>query len=74
MSEANQTAVPTQARKKWNLKPGQKLMWDLSGDVMKVMPMPTNWAKYMKGLGSEVWKGVDIKKYIDEMREDRYVA
>jgi len=25
----------------------------------------------LRGLGKEIWQGVDVKKYLDELRDDR---
>lgn len=72
ISEANQTAVPSLARKLLELKPGDKLLWDLnpSNKTVTLKPAPNKWGNYMKGLGKGLWKK-DAQTYINEIRTDR---
>ena len=73
ISEANQTAVPSLIRKKLDLEPGDKLLWELeSGSKsVKLTPAPKQWGKYMRGLGKQVWKNTDTESYIHKLRQDR---
>lgn len=73
ISVANQTAVPAPVRKKLNLKPGDKLLWqvDEKTQIAKVTTLPRKWGTYMRGLGQETWKGLGVDKYIKDGRKDR---
>lgn len=73
VSEANQTAVPSLIREKLDLKPGDKLLWELSKSeqTVKLKPAPRLWGQYMRGLGKTSWAGTDTKKYLKKLREDR---
>lgn len=73
LSNVNQTAVPSSVRKVLNLKKGDKILWeiDINSGSAKITTLPKNWGTYMRGLGAEVWKGVNVEEYIKELREDR---
>lgn len=71
ISSANQTAVPSNVRKKMNIKAGDKIVWQIGNDGVTIKILPSDWGSYMKGLGKEVWKGVDVKKYIEDGRKNR---
>lgn len=60
--------MPKEVRKKRKLKPGQKLNWVISDNVVTLMPLPTNWGTYMWGLGKEVWKGVNIFEELEVVK------
>lgn len=73
LSRAKQTAVPAHVIKVLGLTPGDNLIWDLETDkkTVKVTPIPAKLGDYMSGLGKDVWKGIDVEKYIKEGRKDR---
>ena len=33
-------------------------------------PAPKDWAKYTRGLGKNIWKGLDIEQYIQSLRQE----
>lgn len=73
LSIANQTAVPSLVRKMLNLKPGDKLLWEMETvrKLIKIKPFPRKWGKYMRGLGKNIWINTDTDKYIKDLRRDR---
>ncbi len=74
MSSRNQIVIPAKIRKALSLKAGDKLMWSVINvnNRLKVLaePKPKNWAEYSLGLGKEIWKGVDVDKYIKDLRDE----
>lgn len=71
ISIANQTAVPSQIRKLWQLRPGDKLLWNIKEpDSIMITPLPARMGSYMRGLGKNVWPQ-DAQKYVKTLREDR---
>lgn len=74
ISSRNQTVIPAKIRRKLKLKAGDKLFWRLIrvGDDHKIIAekQPKSWAEYSLGLGKHIWKGVDIKKYIEDLRNE----
>lgn len=75
VSVSNQTAIPSLIRKILGLKPGDRLLWkiDKAEKIVKLKPLPRLWGTYMRGLGKEVWEGIDVEKYIKEGRKDRKI-
>lgn len=73
LSKSNQLAAPALLRKYLDLKPGDKIIWsiDPAQKTAKVKAAPKFWGTYMSGLGSNVWKGVNVEKYIRDLRKDR---
>lgn len=68
VSSKNQIAIPAEARRKLKIKGGDTLMYLVIGDQLVLMQEPKDWVEYTRGLGKEVWEGVDVQQYIDELR------
>ena len=64
------THVPDEIIRKAGLKTGDHIIWyyDEVKNQIIITSKPKSYAKAMRGLGSEIWKGVDPVKY---MREER---
>ena len=63
-----QITIPQKARKKLNIKKGDRLLVDVQDGVLVLIPEPRGYTSHLQGLHSEIWKGVDIQKYINEER------
>ena len=68
VSAKYQIAVPQIARKKLNIKKGDRLLVDVQDGVIVLIPEPKRYATYLQGLHGEIWKGVDVQKYINDER------
>jgi len=68
VSAKYQIAVPQIARKKLNIKKGDRLLVDVQDGVIVLIPEPKRYTNYLAGLHSEIWKGVDTQKYLNEER------
>lgn len=68
VSAKYQIAVPQIARKKLNIKKGDRLLVDVQDGVIVLIPEPKRYTNYLAGLHSEIWKGVDTKEYLNEER------
>jgi AbrB family looped-hinge helix DNA binding protein len=64
-----QITLPKAVREKLNIKAGDRLLADVQDRVMVLIPKPGRYTESLKGLHSEIWKNVDVKKYLDEERE-----
>ena len=69
VSAKYQIAVPQVARKKLNIKKGDRLLVDVQDGVIVLIPEPRRYTEYLQGLHGEIWKGVDIQKYLDGERD-----
>lgn len=73
ISKSNQLAVPALLKKLLGLEAGDKILWNIDpiNKTAQVKIAPKLWGSYMSGLGSDTWKGVDVEKYIKDLRQDR---
>jgi len=72
VSSKYQVVIPKEIRKKVNLKPKEEVevTLDIKSAGIIIRPKIKNWAKYMRGLGKEIWRKIDVEKYIKEERKD----
>jgi AbrB family looped-hinge helix DNA binding protein len=69
VSKRYQIAVPAIARQLLNIKSGDRLLVDIQGGILVLIPEPKNYTDTMAGLHKEVWEGMDAQKYVDQERE-----
>jgi AbrB family looped-hinge helix DNA binding protein len=69
VSAKYQIAVPQIARKKLNIKKGDRLLVDVQDGVIVLIPQPARFADHLKGLHHEIWDGTETKRYLDGERE-----
>ncbi len=68
VSAKYQIAVPQIARKKLNIKKGDRLLVDVQDGVIVLIPEPRRYTEYLQGLHGEIWKGVDVQEYLSGER------
>ena len=64
-----QITILQMARKKLNIKKGDRLLVDVQDGVIVLISEPKHYTGYLKGLHSEIWKGVEVQNYIKGERE-----
>jgi len=71
LNEDRSIKIPEEILKKAGLKPGIDIIWLYDEDTRQILLMkkPDNFAKAMRGLGKELWQGIDVNAYIKEERE-----
>jgi AbrB family looped-hinge helix DNA binding protein len=62
-------SIPQIARKKLNIKQGDRLLVDVQDGVIVLIPQPKHYTEYLQGLHGAMWKGVDIQKYLNRERD-----
>jgi AbrB family looped-hinge helix DNA binding protein len=70
LSSKYQIVIPKEARKYAGLKTGDKLMVEGTGGKIILWKAPADYTEYMAGLHKEIWKKVDVEKYISALRKD----
>ena len=69
-----QTVIPAKIRAATRLRMNESLIWRViqNGDrpMIVVFPRPKNWARYLSGLGKEVWRDVDADTYLKKLKEE----
>lgn len=69
VSSKFQVVIPKKTRDVLGIKAGDKLIFDYRDGVVALLARPTDFVEFMRGLGCEVWKGVDVAKYLKGERE-----
>jgi hypothetical protein len=74
ISSKYQTVVPADVRRAMNLGAGDALIWQLIrvNGIPKAVaePKAKNWTAHTRGLGQPVWQNIDIKQYINDLRDE----
>jgi hypothetical protein len=47
---------------------GDRLLVDVQDGVIVLIPEPKRYADYLQGLHGEIWKGIDVQKYLNGER------
>jgi len=68
LSSKNQVVIPRDARDALHLKPGNRLLVHVDGDLLIMRPEPSDYVQALAGLHKEVWKGIDTDEYLREER------
>ena len=71
VSAKGQVVIPKQLREALGINPGDELLMVRSGDRIIVMKKPGSFVEALRGLGKEIWEGVEPVEYVREMRRDR---
>jgi len=69
VSSRNQIALPSEARKKLNIRSGDRLLVDVQDGVLVLVPQPQDYVAAMAGLHREVWEGLDTEAYLNQERD-----
>ena len=71
VSVKGQVVIPKELREALGIRPGDELLMVRSGDRIIVMKKPESFVEALRGLGKEIWEGVEPVEYVREMRRDR---
>lgn len=61
----HQITVPQGVCRKLHLKKGDYLLVDVQDGMIVLMPEPKHYSDHLQGLHSEIWKGIDVQKYLN---------
>ncbi len=68
VSSRYQIAIPSVVRRKLGIRTGDRLLVDVRGDHVILMPEPEDFARHLQGLHREVWEGEDPQEYVRRER------
>jgi AbrB family looped-hinge helix DNA binding protein len=69
LNSRNQITIPKSVYEKLNIKKGDRLLVDVQDGVIVLIPEPKRYSEYLQDLHSEIWKGIDVQKYINGERD-----
>ena len=70
VSTKHQIAVPSAARAKLGIKAGDRLEVTVTDDAIVLTKRPARPSDRLRGLGADIWAGVDPVDYVRELRRD----
>ncbi len=70
VSTKHQISLPSEARNKLGIQPGDRLSVEITDDAMILRRRPARPSERLRGLGAEVWKGVDPVEYMRQLRDE----
>ncbi len=70
VSSRYQIAVPRRVREQLRIKSGDRLLVEVRGNVIILLPEPEDYVAHMAGLHADVWSDVDAADYIETERRE----
>ncbi|OGC22646.1 hypothetical protein A2310_07795 [candidate division WOR-1 bacterium RIFOXYB2_FULL_37_13] len=71
LSSKNQIVIPKEIREAVHLKTNDRLCLTVSsGGSIMLWKKPKNYTKYLERRGENIWKGIDIDKYVETIRRE----
>jgi len=68
VSKRYQISLPTAVRKRLGIKPGDRLLVEVKGDMMILHREARDYVDHLSGLHQEIWRDVDVDAYADGER------
>ena len=69
VSNRYQIALPSLARKRLNIQAGDRLLVDIQGGMIVLLPQPDNYTEYLAGLHKDIWQDMDTDAYLEQERD-----
>lgn len=70
VSKRSQTAVPSRLCRKYGIKSGAKIVWMDLGDMICVMPVPTDPVKSFRGSSKGLYKALLTQRKKERRRDN----
>ncbi len=68
LSKRHQVTIPRSVLEQLRVAPGQDLILEVRDGAIELRPEPKDWSTAFRGLGREIWEGVDPVEYIRRER------
>ncbi len=69
VNSRNQISLPNSSLEKLNIKAGDRILLDIQDGIMVLIPQPESYAQRFQSLNPEIWKEVDVEKYLNSERK-----
>ena len=70
VSSKYQAALPADARRLLGIEAGDRLAVHVEDGVIMLIPQPADAVEALRGLGREIWEGVDAQEYVNQLRDE----
>lgn len=69
VNNKNQIVIPTEARRKLGIKPGDNVVLDIGKHSILLIREPESYTESMRGLGKEIWADIDTDEWLQRERD-----
>ena len=69
VSSRYQIAVPQRVREQLGINSGDRLLVEVRGNAIILLPVPDNYVTHMAGLHADIWDGIDAAAYVSAERD-----
>jgi len=69
VSSKNQISLPSEARKRLGIEPGERLTVEIRNEQLILRRRPARASERMRGIGRHVWDGIDPAERIRRERD-----
>jgi AbrB family looped-hinge helix DNA binding protein len=70
VSTKHQIVVPSEARHALGIGAGDRLTVEVTPDSIVLRPRPRRASERLRGLGSDMWHGIDPVEYVRDLRRE----
>lgn len=70
VSTKHQITLPSAARRKVGIEPGDRLYVEVVDDALVLRRRPSRPSDRLRGLGRSIWGGVDAVEYVRGLRDE----
>jgi AbrB family looped-hinge helix DNA binding protein len=70
VSAKNQIAVPSEARRRLGIAPGDRLTVEITDEAMVLRVRPAKPSDRLRGLARGLWQGKDAVDYVRDLRDE----
>ncbi len=70
VSSRYQIAVPRRVREHLRIRKGDRLLVEVRGGLVILLPAPQSYVEHMAGLHKDVWEGIEGADYVRGEREE----
>jgi AbrB family looped-hinge helix DNA binding protein len=70
VSTKHQVVVPSRARRALGIVAGDRLTVEVTPEAIILRPRARRAGGRLRGLGSEIWQGIDPVEYVRELRRE----
>ncbi len=64
-----QIVIPQKVRNVPGIESGDHLIVDMKNNDIILHPKPKSYTNYMQGLGKDIWRNINVDKYLDKERK-----
>ncbi len=68
IGKRNRITLPSEVLEQLHIAPGETLLMGVYDGAIYLRPEPKDWEKALRGLGKEIWEGIDPVEYVRRER------